>query len=62
MTAWTVHLRRGNWVGSFQAEKLGDWLRFYRGLRDRKGGRFSVYYTQTVRELEKLEASLRPKC
>lgn len=58
----TVHLRRGGWTGSFAVEELGEWLRFYRGLRDRKDGRFSVYYAQTVRELEKLEARLRAKC
>lgn len=57
-----VHLGRGLWTGSFPVEELGEWLRFYRGLRDRKGGRFAVHFAQTVRALEKLETRLRAKC
>lgn len=51
-------MRRGGWEGSFPVEELGEWLRFYRGLRDRKGGRFAGHFAQTVRALEKLKAEL----
>lgn len=47
-----VRLRKGGWAGTIPAENLDVWIAFYRGLRDRKGGRYAAFYEETVRVLE----------
>lgn len=40
------------WSGSYAIEDLPQQLRFYRGLRDRRGGAFAPHYEETVAGLE----------
>lgn len=54
-----VHLGRSLWTGSFPVEELGEWLRFYRGLRDRKGGKYAASYAPMVEALERVRDRLR---
>lgn len=55
-----VHLGCGGWVGSFPLEDLDRWLTYYRGQRDRRGGRFASIYAPDVRALEKIRLQSRP--
>ena len=50
----TVLLDRGNWSGSFPLSHLPSQIRFYRGLRDRKGGKYAAFYQPTLDALEAL--------
>ena len=46
------------WSGSYPVEALPQWLRFYRALRDRKGGVYAAFYAETVASLEALSREL----
>lgn len=53
-----VIMMDGNWCQTFPAGELPGKLRFYRGLRDRAGGRFAKHYAPAVAALETVEAEL----
>jgi len=46
------------WSTRFSVERLPDWLRMYRGLRDRVKGRYAASYAPTVVALEAVEREL----
>lgn len=48
----------GRWRGVYPVEDLPRQLRFYRGLRDRKGGAYAEFYEPTVMALEALAREL----
>lgn len=50
---------RGGWSRTFDVRELAGQLRFYRSLRDRRGGEFARFYQNTVKALERVEADLR---
>lgn len=50
----TFTITRGRWSGTYPVEALPLWLRFYRGLRDRKDGAYAPTYAPMVRALEDL--------
>jgi hypothetical protein len=47
-----IYMTRGTWSASIASGELPDWLKMYRGLRDRSGGKFAQHYTQPVAALE----------
>lgn len=51
-------IRTGAWSGTFPIDALPRQLRFYRGLRDRKGGAYRQFYEPTVRALERFATGL----
>ena len=51
----TVLLMGKLWRGSFPLFRLPEQLAFYRGLRDRKRGKYAACYQPTVEALEALE-------
>jgi hypothetical protein len=51
-------LAAGGWSGTFPVDQLDAQLSFYRGLRDRKGGRYAAFYEPTVVALEALATDL----
>lgn len=53
--AW-VAMRHGDWRRDIALSELPRWLAFYRGLRDRDGGRFAGFYAPQVEALERLAA------
>lgn len=55
----TVHLKGDLWSGSFPVKELRHQLDFYRGLRDRKGGKYAGFYQWTVASLEAVGRQLR---
>lgn len=48
----------GGWSATFPVEDLQKHLEFYRGLRDRQGGRFARFFVRTVDGLEAIEREL----
>lgn len=54
-------LATGGWSGSFPISDLRSQIAFYRGLRDRKGGRYAAYYQPTVAALEALSDQIRQR-
>jgi hypothetical protein len=57
----TVALRRGAWAHSFPVADLGGQLGFYRGLRDRAGGRYAWAYAPVVVALEGVESAAKAR-
>ncbi len=55
----TVLLSRGGWSGSFPLSRLPSQIAFYRGLRDRKGGKYAAFYQPTLAALEALSDEIR---
>lgn len=53
-----VRLRQGAWSASFPVAHLGRWIALYRGLRDRKGGRYGWIYAGDVEALEAVAAEV----
>lgn len=51
----------GDWEGRFPVSALAAQLRFYRGLRDRKGGHYAAFYSPTVAALEAVARDLARK-
>lgn len=45
---------KGDWRLKQPIEKLTGFIRLYRGLRDRDGGKYAVHYTQPTEALEAL--------
>lgn len=46
---------------AFHVSKLQEWLRFYRRLRDRDGGRYRKFFEPSVAALEVLEAQIKER-
>lgn len=59
--AFTLSVGTGinGWSRTYDVRELAGQLRFYRGLRDRRGGAFARFYQNTVKALERVEADLR---
>lgn len=59
--AFTLRLGTGPsaWSGTYDVATLDGWVKFYRGLRDRRAGQFRAFYEQQVVALEKLQRELR---
>ena len=55
----TFTITRGRWSGTYPVEALPQWLRFYRGLRDRDRGAYATTYAPMVRALEDLARRMR---
>lgn len=51
-------IRTGAWAGTFPIDALTRQLRFYRSLRDRKGGAYRQFYEPTVLALERFARDL----
>lgn len=49
-----VSLRRGAYAAVLPADTLPGWLRFYRRMRDRRGGAYAGFYAPVVTALEAL--------
>jgi len=47
-----VEIAGREWSEVIGTDQLDDRLAFYRSLRDRRGGRYSQFYDETVRALE----------
>lgn len=54
-TSFTLTL--GAWSGTLRIDELPGQLKFYRQLRDRKGGAYAEQYAPTVRALEEFMRS-----
>ena len=51
-------LVKAPWRSRIRADQVADYVRLYRRLRDRDGGRFAAFYTQPVRALEALAKAM----
>jgi len=54
-----VEIAGREWSEVIGTDQLDDRLAFYRSLRDRRGGRYSRFYDETVRELEAVARAIR---
>lgn len=54
----TVRFRTGQWGEAFPADRIGDKLKFYRGLRDRANGRYAKFYEPAVKCLERVQTQI----
>lgn len=52
--SFTIGGDGSGWTGTYPVADLPAKLRFYRGLRDRKGGAYAAFYAPTVAALEAL--------
>ncbi|HMT45533.1 MAG TPA: hypothetical protein PKE59_00300 [Novosphingobium sp.] len=50
-----------SWSGVYPVSELPAQLRFYRGLRDRKGGAYAAFYQPTVASLEALAREIKAR-
>ncbi len=53
-----IKLCLGNYVGTIKVDELPRWLRFYRKMRDREGGKYAKHYQPTVDVLEQAARDL----
>lgn len=51
----------GGWSGVYSVTELPAQLRFYRRLRDRKGGAYAAFYQPTVAALEALAHEIKER-
>ena len=54
-----VILMQGAWRAEFSAADLPRWIKMYRGLRDRKEGRYALLYAPSVAVLERVASKLQ---
>jgi hypothetical protein len=54
----SVIMSKGLWRTTIPAANIAVWVSLYRNLRDRNGGRFAEFYTQSVEALEAAAAKL----
>jgi hypothetical protein len=54
-----VIMMQGAWRAEFSTAELPRWIKMYRGLRDRKEGRYARLYAPSVAALERVASKLQ---